>query len=177
MRKDVANSFVVLEATPREPLDASAMFRRLLLVLTVFLALPAHAEDREVPYWASLRADEVNMHVGPSESYPIEWVYHRARLPVKVVRVFQGWRRVRDPDGAEGWIVARLLNPRRTAMVVGKGLAPMRAGASATSALRWNVEPGVVGILGDCAEGWCEINVDSRIGWVEQQRLWGAGKP
>lgn len=153
------------------------MFRRCLLALTIVLALPAHAEDRDVPYWASLRVDEVNMRVGPSENYPIDWVYHRRGLPVKVVRLYQGWRRVRDPDGAEGWIVARLLNPRRTAIVVGKGLTPMRAGSSATSPLRWNVEPGVVGILGDCDDGWCEFNVGGRIGWVEQRRLWGAGRP
>ena len=153
------------------------MLRRLLVVLLFLAATPAQAQDRDVPYWASLRAVEVNMRVGPSESYPIAWVYHRAGLPVKVVRLYQGWRRVRDPDGAEGWIVARLLNPKRTAIVTGKGLAPMRAGASASATLRWNVEPGVVGTLGNCSEGWCQFDVAGRAGWVEQRRLWGAGEP
>ena len=153
------------------------MLRHLLLSLTVLLAFPAHAQDRDVPYWASLRSDEVNLRVGPSESYPIDWVYHRVGLPVKVVRLYQGWRRVRDPDGAEGWIVARLLNPKRTAIVIGKGLAPMRAGANEAATLRWRVESGVVGTLGDCNDGWCQFNVNGRAGWVEQQRLWGAGKP
>jgi SH3-like domain-containing protein len=157
------------------------MLRRLLLVAAAFLAVPipstASAQDREVPYWASLRAGEVNMRVGPSESYPIDWVYRRSGLPVKVVRLYQGWRRVRDQDGAEGWIVARLLNPQRTAVVVGKGLAPMRAGASDEATLRWKVEPGVVGKLGECDDGWCEFDVEGRTGWVEQRRLWGAGKP
>jgi SH3-like domain-containing protein len=37
-----------------------------------------------VPYWAALRAGEVNMRVGPSEDFPIEWVYRRQGLPVKV---------------------------------------------------------------------------------------------
>lgn len=153
------------------------MLRRLLLALTVVLSMPAYAEDHAVPYWASLRVDEVNMRVGPSESYPIDWVYHRAGLPVKVVRLYQGWRRVRDPDGAEGWVLARLLNPQRAALVIGKGLAPLRAGASAASPLRWNVEPGVVGQLGDCDDGWCEFDVTGRKGWIEQKRLWGVGKP
>ncbi len=130
-----------------------------------------------MPYWASMRADEVNMRVGPSESYPVEWVYHRANLPVKVVRLYQGWRRVRDQDGAEGWIVARLLSPERSAVVVGKGLAAMRAEGNAGAALRWNLEPGVVGKLGDCDAGWCELSVGPRKGWVEQKRLWGAGDP
>nr|WP_166176343.1 SH3 domain-containing protein [Altererythrobacter segetis] len=153
------------------------MLRRLAAALLFVASFPAQAQDREVPYWASMRADEVNMRVGPSESYPVEWVYHRANLPVKVVRLYQGWRRVRDQDGAEGWIVARLLSPERSAVVVGKGLAAMRAEGNAGAALRWNLEPGVVGKLGDCDAGWCELSVGPRKGWVEQKRLWGAGDP
>lgn len=153
------------------------MLRRLLAAFLLFAAFPAQAQDRAVPYWASLRVDKVNMRVGPSESYPVEWVYHRANLPVKVVRLYQGWRRVRDQDGAEGWIVARLLSPERTAVVIGKGLAPMRAEGDAAAALRWNLEPGVVGKLGDCAAGWCEFSVGPRKGWVQDERLWGAGNP
>jgi SH3-like domain-containing protein len=154
------------------------MLRRpLVAALVLFVAAPVQAQDREVPYWASLRADEVNMRVGPSESYPVDWVYRREMLPLKVVRLYQGWRRVRDQDGAEGWIVARLLNPERTAVVVGKGLAPMREEGNAAAALRWNLEPGVVGELGDCDGGWCELDVKGHTGWVEQKRLWGAGDP
>ncbi|MBO0749107.1 MAG: hypothetical protein J2O44_01570 [Porphyrobacter sp.] len=153
------------------------MLRRLLVAVTLLATVPAQAQDRDVPYWASLRAGEVNTRVGPSESYPIDWVYHRQGLPVKVVRLYQGWRRVRDQDGAEGWVVARLLNPERTAVVVGKALAPMRAEANAGSALRWNLEPGVVGKLRDCDAGWCQLDVRGHKGWVEQKRLWGAGEP
>jgi len=143
----------------------------------LFVSVPAAAQDRPVPYWASLRAGVVNMRVGPSESYPVSWVYRRAMLPVKVVRLYQGWRLVRDQDGAEGWIVARLLNPMVTAVVIGKGLAPMRADADAAAALRWNLEPGVVGKLRECENGWCQLDVGGHKGWVEQKRLWGAGAP
>jgi SH3-like domain-containing protein len=156
------------------------MLRRLLVALAFIAAVPSHpafAQDREVPYWASLRAVEVNLRVGPSESYPIDWVYQRQGLPVKVVRLYQGWRRIRDQDGAEGWVVARLLNPVRTAVVIGKGLAPMRAEAGGEGPLRWRLEPGVVGKLGDCDDGWCKLDVGGRKGWVEQKRLWGVGDP
>lgn len=153
------------------------MLRRWLVALAFLTAFPAHAQDRDVPYWASLRFDEVNARVGPSESYPISWVYHRQTLPVKVVRLYQGWRRVRDQDGAEGWIVARLLNPERTAVVIGKGVAPMRADGDPAAALRWKIEPGVVGKLRECDAGWCEVDVKGHKGWVEQKRLWGAGDP
>jgi len=46
------------------------------------------------------------MRVGPGEDYRINWVYHRAHLPVKVLRVMEGWRLIEDPDGARGWVLA-----------------------------------------------------------------------
>ena len=151
--------------------------RLLLSIAFLLLAVPASAQDREVPYWATLRAEVANMRVGPSEAYPIEWVYRRKGLPVKVVRLMQGWRLVEDPDGERGWIVARLLDPDRGAIVVGDGLADMRAEPDAAATLRWRVEPGVVGALEGCEDGWCELNVDGHKGWVREERLWGAGEP
>jgi hypothetical protein len=73
------------------------MRRGLTLLALLLCSIPAAAQDRAVPYWAALRAGEVNMRVGPSEDFPIEWVYRRQGLPVKVLRVMQGWRLVEDP--------------------------------------------------------------------------------
>ena len=153
------------------------MRRGLTLLFLLLLAAPAAAQEREVPYWASLRAGEVNMRVGPSENFPIDWVYRRPGLPVKVLRVNQGWRLVEDPEGTQGWIVARLLTPDRGAIVVGDGLADMREAADAGARVLWRAEPGVVGALGDCDAGWCRFAVGSRKGWIRAVRLWGAGEP
>ena len=135
------------------------------------------AQDRDVPYWATIRASELNMRVGPSADYRIDWVYHRQGLPVKVVRVMEGWRLIEDPDGTRGWVVSRLLSPDRGAIVVGEGLADMREDGSSTAPLRWRVEPGVSGILGTCEEGWCEVAIGKHRGWIAQSRLWGPGEP
>jgi SH3-like domain-containing protein len=148
-----------------------------IVLVATGLAGPAAAQNREVPYWATLRAEEVNMRVGPSEEYRIEWVYRRKGLPVKVVRLQQGWRLVEDPDGERGWIIARLLDPDRGAIVTGEGLAEMRAAPEAGAQVLWRAEPGVVGALGDCEEGWCRLDVGGRKGWIRAERLWGAGEP
>src|SRR5687767_14004094 len=140
--------------------------RRLLPFALIAVSAPVLAQDSEVPYWATLRAEEVNMRVGPSEAYPIDWVYRRPGLPVKVLRVNQGWRLVEDPDGERGWIVARLLDPDRGAIVVGDGLAEMRAAPEASAKVLWRAEPGVTGELGDCEAGWCVLDVAGREGWV-----------
>lgn len=143
----------------------------------LFLTAPAFAQERKVPYWASIKAETLNMRAGPGRDFPVRWVYRRAGLPLKVVRVHEGWRLVRDPDGAEGWVTANLLSQGRGALVVGEGLAAIRAGPGAGARLKWNAEPGVVVALGDCDAGWCEIAIAGRTGYMRAARLWGAGKP
>jgi len=142
-----------------------------------FGAAPAAAQDREVPYWASIRVEEVNMRVGPGATYNVAWVYHRKQLPLRVLRLKEGWRLVEDPDGAQGWVLGQFLSLERSAIVQGKGNAEMRAKASGDARLMWRLEPGVVGKLGDCEAGWCRFAVGAHLGFVKADRLWGAGKP
>lgn len=146
-------------------------------IVPVAIVAPAHAQNRDLPYWASISAEPANMRAGAGERFPIEWVYNRRGLPVKVIRFHQGWRLVEEPDGTQGWIYRQLLSDQRTAIVSGEGVAAMRESASPAAALRWNLEPGVIGVLGDCEAGWCELDVAGHRGWVEQERLWGAGEP
>ena len=153
------------------------LFRYISISLLLALAAPVAAQQREVPYWTSIRVDEVNMRVGPGVSYRIRWVYRRKNLPVKVVRLKEGWRLVEDPDGDRGWMLGRFLSLKRSAIVTGKGPADMREEADPSSPLLWRLEPGVVGLLGDCEEGWCSLDVDGREGFVPQDRIWGSGEP
>jgi len=153
------------------------MIRVISLLALLAIATNATAQDREVPYWATMRADRVNLRVGPSGDYKIDWVYQRRGLPVRVIRLREGWRLIEDPDGAQGWVVARLLSPDRGALVTGEGNAAIRSGPNKNAALRWNVEPGTVGALGDCEQGWCEIDIAGHRGWIEADRIWGEGDP
>ncbi len=145
------------------------------IILLATLTTDLSAQDREVPYWATLRFDEVRMRVGPSQEYPIEWVYKRKGLPVRVVRLREGWRLVQDHEGTQGWVASSQLNPKLGAMVIGDGLVDLRSGPSASSDLRWRAEPGVVAELLRCRESFCEIDVAGRSGWVPEARLWGVG--
>lgn len=150
----------------------------MLLALAAALpGTPAAAQDVEVPYWASLRVDKVNMRVGPGEDYRIAWVYRRVDLPVKVLRLKEGWRLVQDPAGVRGWMLARFLKRERGAIVQGQGLTEMRDSADAGARLLWKVEPGVIGKLGECVASQCRLTVGAHSGFVPQDRLWGAGEP
>jgi len=134
---------------------------------------PAAAQsDVELPYWASINADEARMRKGPSPDVPVVWEYRRKDLPVKVVARFETWRKIEDPDGTQGWMAARLLSRTRTAIVTG-GIREMREEPSSSAAVVYRAEPGVVGRITDCKDGWCRFDVKGRKGWIQTDHIWG----
>jgi len=150
------------------------MLSLVLMLAAAFVIAPLSAQDRTLPYWASLRYEKVNMRVGPSAEYPVTWVYQRQGLPVKVVRLREGWRLIEDHEGTQGWIAASQLDPARGGLVIGVGLAEVRAEPNTASAVKWRAEPGVVTKLKACRTGWCEVDIAGRKGWISANRLWGS---
>ncbi len=145
----------------------------LMLAAGAWLA-PLSAQDRALPYWAALRYEKVNMRAGPSQEYPVSWIYLRKGMPVKVVRIREGWRLVEDHEGTQGWISASQLDLARAGLVIGKGLAEVRASPDGAAAIKWRAEPGVVASIKPCKQGWCEVDIAGRKGWISAERLWGS---
>ncbi len=131
-----------------------------------------------LPRFASLRSDTVNMRVGPDTRFPIEWTFQRRDLPVQIIGEFQVWRRIRDVDGAEGWVHQSTLAGRRTVLVRTPPNAPeitlrRRAedGAVAVAQLR----TGVIARIRECeaSSAWCEVQVAGHRGYLKRAELWG----
>lgn len=150
--------------------------RIMTAALLVVLAGPSAlaAGDRSVPYWASIAAGDALMRTGPGQNYPSTWRFRRADLPIQVVQVHESWRRVRAPDGTEGWFASVLLSARRTAIVTGD-IRPMHSAPDRSARVLWRAEPGVVGRLAHCAAGWCEFDVGGRVGYIQTAHIWGVG--
>jgi SH3-like domain-containing protein len=131
-----------------------------------------------VPRYVSLKSDRVNLREGPSKDHRTRWVYQRAGLPVEIVAEFEIWRRVRDADGADGWVLNSLLSGRRTALVapwskVKDETFIMRAAADEGSAVVAQLRAGVIANVDRCADAWCKVGVGRVEGYVRQERLWG----
>lgn len=129
------------------------------------------------PHFASLKADEVHMRKGPGDSYGILWTYRSIGLPVEVTAEHEHWRRVRDSEGAEGWVYFRLLSALRTALIApwdkARVTTPLLEGASAAAPPIAQLESGVKVYVQQCDGKWCRVAVSSLKGWIEQNRLWG----
>jgi SH3-like domain-containing protein len=136
-----------------------------------------------VPRYVSLKTDRVNLREGPSKEHRTAWVFQRAGLPVEIVAEFETWRRIRDAEGTEGWVLHSLLSGRRTALVMpwAKGeVEPItlfeRAGDRAEVVAR--LQPGVIANVKQCGGAWCRILVPQPAGsdldgYIHQDRLWG----
>jgi SH3-like domain-containing protein len=121
------------------------------------------------------------MRKGPGLEFPTLWVFRRAGLPVEIIRETDGWRQVRDADGAQGWVVQSMLSGRRTGLIAPwdakPGTAPaqiqLKAAERESAADVANVEAGVIANITSCSGQWCRVSVGEIKGYVEQTKLWG----
>lgn len=155
------------------------MIGRLAAVVAVAaLALTAaHAQrQRQTPYFASIASGQAMMRTGPGRNYPGTWLYVRPDLPIRVVEIYQNWRRIEDPDGTRGWMLVSLLSDQRTAIVRGNTPQALHEQPNSASPVRFRAEPGVVGRISRCAGGWCHFDVRGRNGFIRTDTIWGVGR-
>jgi SH3-like domain-containing protein len=131
-----------------------------------------------VPRYVSLKNDRVNLREGPSKEHRTSWVFQRAGLPVEITGEFETWRRIRDAEGAEGWVLHSLLSGRRTALVMPwskktDDVIPLRERADENAQILARLTPNVLANVKSCAGSWCRVSVSDREGFIRQDRLWG----
>jgi SH3-like domain-containing protein len=117
---------------------------------------------------------------GPSTDQAIVWVFSRAGLPVEVIAESDNWRRVRDSEGADGWVFHSLLSARRTVLVTpwskSEESVPLYSSRSTNSRAVAALQAGVLGNVMSCDGEWCKLSVDDYSGYVQQDKLWGVYK-
>ena len=129
-----------------------------------------------LPRYVSLKSDRVNLREGPSKDHGTSWVFERAGLPVEITAEFDTWRKIRDADGSEGWVLHSLLSGRRTALVAPwkkDPTLPLYAQPSGGAAVVANLQPGVLGNVRKCDGDWCRIFGEGFDGYEPQSNLWG----
>ena len=99
--------------------------KAILLAWAMILGLAAGAlaeatgpvTNLPLPRFVSLKTGEGNARRGPSLSHKIDWVFTRRNMPLEVTDEYGHWRRVRDLDGAGGWMHYSLLSGVRTVII------------------------------------------------------------
>lgn len=148
---------------------------RAAIVLAVVLAAAASVaaeSKRRLPRFVSLRSNEINVRTGPGERYPIQWVLRRRFMPVEIIAEFETWRRIRDWEGAIGWVHQMTLSGRRSIIVTGRIRTLRRRPRSDAPAVA-RAEPKIVGRLLSCRKSWCRVDIRGRRGWLRRRAFWG----
>jgi SH3-like domain-containing protein len=129
---------------------------------------------RPVPRFVSLRPNDTPMRNGPGKDHRMVWIYKRAGLPVEITAEFDTWRRVRDVEGAEGWIIHSRLSGDRTIMVrpQSRELAPVYRRPDGARVVA-RLEPGVIARVKACDGAWCAVEGEGFEGHMRQETLWG----
>jgi SH3-like domain-containing protein len=142
------------------------------------LDLPMRTGDSGLPLprFVTLKADRVNVRRGPSGDHTVSWVFTRKGLPVEIVAESEHWRRIRDSEGAEGWVYHSLLSGRRGVLVApwsGAQPVPLLNGVDAGSVPVALLDTGVMADVDRCTGDWCRVSIRGHRGWIEQAKLWG----
>ncbi|WP_457773545.1 SH3 domain-containing protein [Phycobium rhodophyticola] len=154
--------------------------KSILFVISIVLGMAqmAVAADRgsvtnlPLPRYVSIKTDEVNVRRGPSLTHRIDWVFKRKGMPLEITAEYGHWRRVRDRDGAGGWVHYSLLSGTRT-VIVQRDMLDLHLGADKTTPIAARLELGVVARLGECDATWCRLNAGGYRGWAMKSELWG----
>jgi SH3-like domain-containing protein len=129
-----------------------------------------------LPRFVTLKAGKVNVRKGPSSDHDVAWVYQRKGLPVEITAESDNWRKIRDEDGSEGWILQSMLSGKRSVVMAAwakdKGVM-LRDDATAKAGFVARLDAGVMGEIGSCDGDWCEVTAGDYQGYAQQAELWG----
>ncbi|MBE6467176.1 MAG: hypothetical protein E7004_01100 [Alphaproteobacteria bacterium] len=153
----------------------------LLCMVGVFVAVAQEAtvesdkSSDSLPRFVSLRSETVNARSGPGTKYPIDWVYMQKSAPVEIIAEFENWRRIRDWQGSESWVLVQLLSRKRFVKVITPGENNLYAKDNLKSKIIARIEDDVIGEIKKCPADntFCLIAFNNFEGWMPRQNLYG----
>lgn len=166
-----------------------ALFLALLLCVPSATTVPAAAQSATdnpsglpLPRFVTTRSHPINVRVGPGTKYDIAWNFLVSGVPVEIIQEFDTWRKIRDFDGAEGWVHQSLLDGSRAGYatpLVANGEVEVHADPSDQARLAARLAAGARVSISACENSWCKVSASQPgertiySGWVHQAELWG----
>ncbi|MBN9565894.1 MAG: hypothetical protein J0G29_07395 [Alphaproteobacteria bacterium] len=143
-----------------------------LLVIMLTSAL-CHAQDAQpLPRFVSLASSKVYVRVGPDKTYRVAWEFKRESIPVEIILEYDSWRKIRDYEGAEGWVHKSMLTGVRHVIFL-SGRHPVYDKPREGAQIKAYAEGDVTARLKSYTESWCEVEIKGIKGWVSRQNVWG----
>lgn len=144
----------------------------LAIIFTPFIKAKAESFN---PLYGSISSNQVNVRVGPGTQYPISWVYTYKHWPIEAVAKHQGWYKIRDIDGEEGWIYQRFFSKQRYGVIFNSEneLVNMYKKTDGRKILM-KFEPGSVVKMLSCQLDLCKVSYNKTKGWIQKKYIVGS---
>ena len=143
----------------------------IFLLLFLILILPVDAAAAPHGQFKCLKNNETNMRVGPGMRFPIKWVYKRKNLPMQKIDEYDIWVKLRDFEGAEGWVHTALVKNRKCAIVT--EIEEIFKSPEPGAKLMAQISARTPVMVEECNISHCLISVSDVEGWIRKKSLWG----
>ena len=127
----------------------------------------------EIPRYVSLKSNDANMRVGPSQNYPIAIKYIKKNYPLKVLEEYEDWRKVKDFKKNTGWIHKSLISGIRTGIILSNDNNTIKLINTLNGNIIGEIGKGNIVFIEKCKIEWCLVSSGNYKGWIDKKYLWG----
>ena len=141
------------------------------IIYTLFCLIIFISSSMAEETFVSLKKSKVNVRYGPSFDSDIKYVYKKINLPLKQIDKKENFRRIIDHKNNSGWIHVSQL--KKTNSVITLKDKIMFKKSTIFSKPIAKIKKGRLLVVKKCKIGWCKIETENFVGWVDTKNLWG----
>lgn len=147
---------------------------QLLIILMSFSSLSVADSGLPTPRFVTIKSSKVNVRVGPGAHFPLKWVFVKSSLPVEIIAEYDTWRKIRDFEGADGWVHQNMLVGKRNVIIKKTSILVKKPSENGKTIAQINEN--AIAKLVACDEKWCQVKANDFQGWLLKENCWGVYK-
>ena len=125
----------------------------------------------ENSYYLILKNNEVNVRYGPGFDYPVQYVYKKKNLPVKIIDESWEWKKIIDLKKNSGWIHDTQLKKGKSFILLEDQILFKKPTKYSKPLLK--IAKGRLLLVKKCKKNWCKVKTKNYLGWVITNNIWG----
>ena len=145
--------------------------RKLLILLLLTFIFPINIFAKENSYYLILKNNEVNVRYGPGFDYPINYVYKKKNLPIKVIDKKENFRRIIDFKKNSGWIHISQLKKGKSLILLEDQILFSKPTRYSKPIIK--IAKGRLLLVKKCKKKWCKVKTEDYLGWIITNNIWG----
>ena len=145
--------------------------RKILILFLLTFIFPTNIFANENNYFLMLKNKEVNVRYGPGFDYPINYIYKKKYLPIKVIDKKENFRKVIDHKKNSGWIHISQLKKSSSLIILSNRIIFKKPTKNSKPII--NLESGRLLLVKKCIKNWCKVSTDKYSGWIQTNNVWG----